>query len=199
MRGVRRLSFALSALLVLIVGWREAGANGSPGLLQRFGAFERVLISVNDGRVPHFETPDLGAAALRFRETLFTLFPAFRTREGRSKVVYRFPLDGAVYASPSAGDAVVIETRAKSAVHPIAEGWVLSVTDDAALGTTITILHADGTVSIYGYLGANAVRPGDWVYPDGVLGQVREQSLYLAIERAGRRLDPRDVIRFEGR
>ncbi|MBE3593815.1 MAG: M23 family metallopeptidase [Candidatus Carbobacillus altaicus] len=133
----------------------------------------------------------------KFAATSWSLLPTLKIERKSETVHYRSPVEGSVYAFYEHTSGVVIETGAKSIVHPVATGWVRSVMDTATRGRVITILHADGTESMYGFMGEVWVRAGDWVEPEDPIGRVKEQSLFLSLRRTGSLIDPAGVIRFD--
>ncbi|PTQ54180.1 MAG: hypothetical protein HSCHL_0824 [Hydrogenibacillus schlegelii] len=194
--------FALAAFAVFLAGaWRLGGSPGTAGRGEAIVPGPSTWLPPAAVRAAEAGRDRLYALVGRLTAdgVLRTLFPALAPVERPAPVAFRSPLDGAVFVSSASGAGILIETEAQAAVHPVAEGWVLQAADDAALGIRLSILHPDGTVSVYGHLGELRVRPGNWVYPDDVLGRVRERSLYLALERDGRALSPTDVIRFDPR
>ncbi|GIO87132.1 hypothetical protein J25TS5_40640 [Paenibacillus faecis] len=88
-------------------------------------------------------------------------------------------------------------------VKSIETGRVLSVTNDALTGTTVTVQHGEGYVSVYGHLGKLAVSKGDWLEGGDPLGALPPTSdgvhptLYFALKKQNRYIDPADVIPFE--
>ncbi|WP_334076014.1 MULTISPECIES: M23 family metallopeptidase [Paenibacillus] len=88
-------------------------------------------------------------------------------------------------------------------VKSIETGRVLNVTNDALTGTTVTVQHAEGYVSVYGHLEKLAVGKGDWVEGGDLLGTLpaslddAHPTLYFALKKQDRYIDPTDVISFE--
>lgn len=88
-------------------------------------------------------------------------------------------------------------------VKSIETGRVLSVTRDAITGQTVAVQHAGGYISVYGHLERVSVEKGDWLEGGDVLGGLppRTQSplptLYFAIKKDERYIDPAEVIPFD--
>lgn len=88
-------------------------------------------------------------------------------------------------------------------VRNVQTGRVLSVTQDALTGPTVTVQHADGYTSIYGHLAQITVEKGDWVEGGDVIGSLPPAlesplpTLYFALKKDDRYVDPADVIPFD--
>ncbi|RRJ61548.1 M23 family metallopeptidase [Paenibacillus oralis] len=88
-------------------------------------------------------------------------------------------------------------------VKSIATGRVLGVTRDPAKGETVTVQHADGYISIYGRLEQTAVEKGDWLEGGDIVGTLPPgtepplPTLYFALQKDDRYIDPADVIPFD--
>lgn len=91
-----------------------------------------------------------------------------------------------------------------TAVVAAADGTVVSVTDDALLGTTVTLAHADGMQTVYSNLAPGAhVLAGEEVTQGQIIGTVGSTALaeageaahlHFAMQREGLLLDPGDYI-----
>lgn len=89
-------------------------------------------------------------------------------------------------------------------VSAVLDGEVLSVTEDALLGTTITLNHGDGLMTIYGNLAADVtVEQGDTVTAGETLGSVGDTAagetnegawIHFAVEQDGVAVDPMDYL-----
>lgn len=126
------------------------------------------------------------------------LLPTIQFFDSETVSVYSPPLAGTITEtfSPSF-TGVIIETQVHEEVHPIAAGWVREVESRVGMGNVVVIQHGDGMESTYGFLGTVFVEKNDWVYPEQVIGQVREQSLLLQIRDNQVFLDPMEVISFD--
>ncbi|MDN4070955.1 M23 family metallopeptidase [Paenibacillus vini] len=88
-------------------------------------------------------------------------------------------------------------------VKSVETGRILSVARDAITGMTVTVQHANGYVSVYGHLEQPSVAKGDWVEGGDVLGKIVAPSenefptLYFAMKKNDRYIDPADVIPFD--
>ncbi len=88
-------------------------------------------------------------------------------------------------------------------VKSVETGRILSVARDALTGMTVMVQHAEGYVSIYGHLEQPSVAKGDWVEGGDVLGKLVAPSenefptLYFALKKNDRYMDPADVIPFD--
>lgn len=100
----------------------------------------------------------------------------------------------------------IIPERAENGVvqvKSIGTGRVLSVTRDPATGETVTVQHADGFISVYGRLEQVAVEQGDWLEGGDIVGTLPTgtvpplPTLYFALQKDDRYIDPADVIPFD--
>lgn len=91
-----------------------------------------------------------------------------------------------------------------TAVVAAADGSVVSVTEDALYGTTVTLSHADGMVTVYANLSSPVhVLAGEAVTQGQILGAVGSSALaesgevshlHFAMQLDGRSVDPGDYI-----
>lgn len=89
-------------------------------------------------------------------------------------------------------------------VSAVLDGEVLSVTDDLLLGTTITLNHGNGLMTIYANLDPDvAVQQGDTVTAGEILGSVGNTAageshdgawLHFAVQQDGVAVDPADYL-----
>ena len=89
-------------------------------------------------------------------------------------------------------------------VHAAMAGEVLSVQDDLLLGTTVTLNHGDGIMTVYGNLDPEVtVRQGDRVSAGQVIGTVGESAngethegawLHFAVRKDGELVDPMEYL-----
>lgn len=139
-----------------------------------------------------------------------SFIPIFKTNEDHGLRVgaaagFSPPIEGSL-ASPFAislkGVEIIPDTSSLQ-VKAIDTGRVLRVAQEAETGQTVTVQHAGGYVSVYGHLEQISVEKGDWLEGGDVLGSLppRTQSplptLYFAIKKDDRYIDPADVIPFD--
>ena len=89
-------------------------------------------------------------------------------------------------------------------VSAVLDGEVLSVTNDPLLGTTITLNHGDGLMTVYGNLAPDVtVEQGDTVTAGETLGSVGDTAagevnegawIHFAVEQDGVAVDPMDYL-----
>lgn len=101
-------------------------------------------------------------------------------------------------------NGVDLAANAGDAVCAVLDGEVLSVTEDVLLGTTITLNHGDGLMTVYGNLDPDvAVEQGDAVSAGEVIGAVGETAagernegawLHFAVSQDGEAVDPSDYL-----
>ncbi|MEF2968024.1 M23 family metallopeptidase [Paenibacillus sp. M1] len=152
--------------------WYERNFGGPPSFIPIFKHSEDKGLKV--GAASGFTVPLSGSLAKSFVLTL-----------------------GGVEIIPS-GDSGVAEQ-----VKSVETGRVLSVTRDALTGMTIVVQHAEGYESVYGHLDQAAVEKGDWVEGGDLLGYLSSRqdadrpTLYFALKKNDRYIDPADVIPFD--
>ncbi|WP_068783101.1 M23 family metallopeptidase [Paenibacillus phocaensis] len=139
-----------------------------------------------------------------------SFIPIFQTKEDQGLRVggaagFSPPISGSL-ASPfalSLKGVEIIPDAGSSQVKAIETGRVLRIARDAVTGQTVTVQHAGGYVSVYGHLEQISVEKGDWLEGGDVLGSLppRTQSplptLYFAMKKDDRYIDPADVIPFD--
>lgn len=85
-------------------------------------------------------------------------------------------------------------------VKVVETGRIISVTEDALTGITVTVQHAKGYESVYGRLKQALVSKGDWVEIGDLIGILEGSgnsvppTLYFGLKKDGRYMDPADVI-----
>lgn len=85
-------------------------------------------------------------------------------------------------------------------VHAVMDGEVTKVGPNGGLGESITILHDDGTSSVYGHLsdiGVSAgkkVKKGEQIGKVGNTGQSKGPHLHLEIHQNGKAIDPKEYF-----
>ncbi len=101
-------------------------------------------------------------------------------------------------------NGVDLAAHVGDAVCAVRGGEVLSVGEDVLLGTTITLNHGDGLMTVYGNLDPDvAVEQGDTVSAGEVIGAVGETAagehnegawLHFAVLRDGEMVDPAEYL-----
>lgn len=125
------------------------------------------------------------------------------------EVAAAFSMDQLVY-SPTlqdwrVHDGVDIAAAEGTAVLAACAGTVMSVTEDALMGVTVTVEHAGGYETVYANLQANPeVEAGEAVSAGQVLGQVgstaaaeaaQEAHLHFSVSKDGEPVDPGDFLK----
>ncbi|RCX19871.1 stage IV sporulation protein FA [Fontibacillus phaseoli] len=88
-------------------------------------------------------------------------------------------------------------------VKSVETGRVLSIANDAFTGRTVIVQHAGGYTSVYGHLDQLSVMKGDWVEGGDLIGSLSapgesaQPTLYFALKKDDRYIDPADVIPFD--
>ncbi|WP_059049653.1 M23 family metallopeptidase [Paenibacillus senegalimassiliensis] len=140
-----------------------------------------------------------------------SFIPIFETHEEDSLKVgaqsgFTPPLEGSLagpFALSLKGVEIVPDTVRSAGVvqvRSIETGRILSVANDALTGLTVTVQHAGGYVSVYGRLDQISVDKGDWLEGGDVLGtlpqfvQTPRPTLYFALKKEDRYIDPADVV-----
>lgn len=77
---------------------------------------------------------------------------------------------------------VLIATEANTPVNAAFEGTVTSITNDAALGTVVTVDMGNGYQAAYGQLKDVAVSEGDTVTQGQILGSIAQPTKYFGEE-----------------
>ncbi|GAA0137896.1 hypothetical protein YSY43_47370 [Paenibacillus sp. YSY-4.3] len=159
---------------------------------------------------------DFGAAEAWYKRNFGgapTFIPIFRQNEDKGVKVnnassFSVPINGRIasaFALSLKGINIVPanDSSAGLQVKSVETGRVLSVGNDAFTGETIVIQHAGGYVSIYGHLQQAFVAKGDWVESGDLVGKLIAPSeetiptLYFALKKNERYIDPADVIPFD--
>ncbi|MDQ0090864.1 stage IV sporulation protein FA [Paenibacillus anaericanus] len=152
--------------------WYEKNFGGAPSFIPIFKQAEDKGLKVGTAR--GFVTPLNGSIATPFAINL--------------KGVEITPLEN---SSSGVG------------IQNIETGRVLEITQDAFTGKTVAIQHAGGYVSLYGHLEQPFVEKGDWVETGELIGSLSASSgfpsptLYFALKKDDRFIDPTDVIPFD--
>jgi len=119
---------------------------------------------------------------------------------------YQAPVEGRVsntFAQHLARGSAGLDIAAVvgSAVHPVAGGTVIDVSEDPRSGKFVMVRHDDGHVSSYSHLGNQSVKKGDAVNASTVLGTVgmtghtEGPHVHLRVrDAAGNDVDPEKLI-----
>ncbi|MUG46138.1 M23 family metallopeptidase [Paenibacillus woosongensis] len=159
---------------------------------------------------------DFGAAEAWYKRNFGgapTFIPIFRQSEDKGVKVnnassFSTPLDGRIasaFALSLRGINIVPANDSSTGlqVKSVETGRVLSVGNDAFTGETVVVQHAGGYVSIYGNLLQSFVEKGDWLESGDLVGKLAASSeqnvptLYFALKKNDRYIDPADVIPFD--
>ncbi|WP_110931754.1 M23 family metallopeptidase [Paenibacillus bouchesdurhonensis] len=159
---------------------------------------------------------DFGAAEAWYKRNFGgapTFIPIFKQNEDHGVKVnhsssFTVPLEGKIagaFALSLKGVNIVPASDSNTGlqVKSVETGRVLSVSNDAFTGQTVTVQHANGYASIYGHLHQAFVEKGDWVESGDLIGKLEapfEQglpTLYFALQKDERYIDPADVIPFD--
>lgn len=155
-----------------VEAWYEETFGGAPSFIPIFKHTGEKGVKV--GSVHGFVAPIEGMLAGPFALSL--------------KGVEIIPLTDSIEGDP----VKVVET-----------GRIVSVNEDALTGLTVKVEHAEGYESIYGRLGRTLVSKGDWVEAGDTLGILTipmdavHPTLYFALKKNDRYVDPTDVIPFD--
>jgi len=159
---------------------------------------------------------DFGAAEAWYKRNFGgapTFIPIFRQSEDKGVKVnnassFSIPIKGRIasaFALSFKGVNIVPANDSNTGlqVKSVETGRVLRVGSDAFTGETIVIQHAGGYVSTYGHLQQAFVEKGDWVESGDLIGKLSSPSeqnvptLYFALQKNERYIDPADVIPFD--
>lgn len=140
------------------------------------------------------------------------------TEEAEETAVFTAPVDGEAVAAFSDQEltynAALEDWRTHNGVDLAAElgdpvvaamdGQVLEVSDDVLLGTTVTINHGDGLMTVYGNLSHDvAVAQGDQVKAGDTIGTVGATAsgesnegnwIHFAVKQDGEMVDPTEYL-----
>lgn len=162
------------------------------------------------------EEINFGAVAVWYEETFHgapSFIPIFgssdntATKVNTSNVLY-IPIQGKIVA-PFTEDtkgvriAAVTESGGNVAIRSMDAGLIKEVSQESKEGISVTIQHANQTVSVYSGLQEAAVKQNDWVQGGqqiGVLSASDEgasSQLYFAIKKGNQYIDPTEVISFD--
>ncbi|UUZ84405.1 M23 family metallopeptidase [Paenibacillus sp. P26] len=117
---------------------------------------------------------------------------------------YFVPLQGKVIAAFTPGQSgILVQAKPGAPVAAMDTGLVTyaGVREDS--GYTIIIRHTDGMETVYGHLEQGAVRVNDWIKGGETVGTLSKASgsasgtLFFAISKDGKPVNPTDVITFD--
>lgn len=119
------------------------------------------------------------------------------------QVVLDYNMDNTVYFPTlnvyKTSPAIAISAEVGTPVMAVANGQILSITENEETGTTVTVDMGNGYQAVYGQLKDVAFSPEQYVTAGSVLGYVNEPTkyysteganLYFALQKDGSPLDP---------
>lgn len=118
---------------------------------------------------------------------------------------YFAPVQGKLIAefTPEQG-GVLLEAQAGTPVSAIDTGMVTFSGEKDDTGFTVVLRHTDGMETVYGHLAAGSIQAGDWIKGGETVGTVAKPkggqapgTLFFAVSKSGKPLDPSDVIPFD--
>jgi stage IV sporulation protein FA len=162
------------------------------------------------------EEMNFGAVAVWYEETfhgapsfipIFGNSDASATKVNTSNILY-VPVNGTIVApftEESKGVRIAAKTEAGTQVviKSMEAGQIKEVSQTSKEGISVTIQHANQTVSIYSGLEEVMVKQNDWVQGGqqvGVLSATADEptsQLYFAIKKGNQYIDPTEVISFD--
>lgn len=123
------------------------------------------------------------------------------------EVVLDYNMDNTVYFPTlnvyKLNPAVAISAEAGSPVAAVANGKIISVTENEETGTTLTVDMGNGYQAVYGQLKDVPVKAEEYVSAGSVLGYINEPTkyyskeganLYFALKKDGTPLDPMQYL-----
>jgi stage IV sporulation protein FA len=139
-----------------------------------------------------------------------SFIPSFRNRDGNPAVkastekrTYFIPVQGKIREPfDSSHSGIVLQTQADAPVYALDTGQVIFAGTKEDTGFTVIIRHPLGLQSMYGRLSESRVEVNDWIKGGEPIGKVSMEeasagSLYFALIKEGRFINPRDVIPFD--
>lgn len=134
---------------------------------------------------------------LNFTEDTQMLWPV------NGQVVIDYSMDATTYFPTldqyKYNDALMLGCQSGEPVQAAANGQVVSVSEDAETGTTVTMDLGNGYQAVYGQLKDLTVEPGQTVESGTILGYVADSTkyyikeganLYFAMKKDGKAVDP---------
>lgn len=179
----------------------ENGQEASPSPTMNQDNPENAVPPMQDGESSETqESADTSAAVqpeLNFTEDTQMLWPV------NGQVVIDYSMDATTYFPTldqyKYNDALMLGCQSGEPVQAAASGQVVSVSEDAETGTTMTMDLGNGYQAIYGQLKDLTVEPGQTVESGTILGYVSDPTkyyvkeganLYFAMKKDGKAVDP---------
>jgi stage IV sporulation protein FA len=118
------------------------------------------------------------------------------------KRTYFIPLQGKIRTPfDAAHPGIMLQTQANAPVYALDTGQVIFAGAKEETGFTVIIRHPGGLQSVYGGLVDSRVEVNDWIKGGEPIGKASQQdqagSLYFAVSKDGRFINPTDVISFD--
>jgi stage IV sporulation protein FA len=139
-----------------------------------------------------------------------SFIPGFRNRDGdpavkasAAKRTYFIPVQGKIREPfDSTHSGILLQTQADAPVYALDTGQVIFAGTKQDTGYTVIIRHPLGLQSMYGRLSESRVEVNDWIKGGEPIGKVTVEdastgTLFFAMIKEGRFINPRDVIPFD--
>ncbi|MCZ8513353.1 M23 family metallopeptidase [Paenibacillus filicis] len=117
---------------------------------------------------------------------------------------YFVPLQGKVIAAFTPGQSgILVQARPGAPVAALDTGRVTFAGVKEDSGFTVVLRHTNGMESVYGHLEAGKVQVNDWIKGGETVGTLSKAqgpasgTLFFALSKDGRPLNPTDVISFD--
>jgi len=113
------------------------------------------------------------------------------------KVIVKF---GQILETKKKSEGIMIQGKKGASVYAAADGEVIAVDEDKALGKYIEIRHENEMISVYGNCTQILVKKGDKILQKDVIGKLGKGDkegdtvLYFEVRVQGKAIDPLDVI-----
>ncbi|WP_281889035.1 M23 family metallopeptidase [Paenibacillus sp. YYML68] len=158
------------------------------------------------------DTAALTAWYERHFGTIPSILPAIQsTRHQEAEKVavvpkhYFSPIEGKLLAPFSTElGGVLMEAEAGKPVSAVDTGLVVYAGDKDDTGYTIVLRHTDGMESVYGLIEPGTLQLNDWVKGGETVGTIAKPkseksagTLFFSVTKAGKPVDPADVIPFD--
>ena len=106
----------------------------------------------------------------------------------QGNVIMNYSMDQTIYFATldqyKYNPAIVIQAEVNAPVEAVSAGKVISIENNAEIGTTVTVDMGDGYSAVYGQLKEIAWNTGDSVTAGEVIGYVSEPTKYYSVEGA---------------
>lgn len=161
-----------------------AGAEGAGNTADNVGN-AAAEGAVNNGAGASTDTAEtsavgIAAQALDFTEDSIMEWPV------RGTVLVDYNMDETVYYPTldqyRVSPAIALQAVEDAPVYAAADGQVLSITQDACTGTTVTMELGNGYQAVYGQLKDLTVAEGDTVKEGEVIGNISAPTKYYSVE-----------------